>query len=63
MDDFVVAVELVPNGGVIAVTVRLGEPHTVSLRTPLVGQDGTFYTAMDVVVNRLSRNGSPEPRA
>jgi hypothetical protein len=58
VDELLVAVELVPEGGVIAVTVRFGVPVRIPLGAPLVGPDGTRYTAIDILVDELTRNGA-----
>jgi hypothetical protein len=40
VEELVAAVELAPAGGVITVTLRPGEAHTVLLPAPVMGQDG-----------------------
>jgi hypothetical protein len=52
MEELLVAVELVPAGGVITVKLRPGETHTVPLPHPVTGPDGTQYTAVNITVDR-----------
>jgi hypothetical protein len=60
VEELVVAVELVPGGGVITVTLRPGEAYTVPLPGPVMGPDGTEYTAVDITIDRLRRRASLE---
>lgn len=50
----VVAVELVPGGGVTMVSLRLGETRTVPLRDPVVGVDGARYEAIAISIDRTT---------
>jgi hypothetical protein len=61
VDELVVALELLPEGGVTTVSVRLGLPVRIPLATPLVGPDGTAYTAIDIVVDRRIRSDADSP--
>jgi hypothetical protein len=51
-EQMVVAVALEPDGRVMTVRLWPGEVRTVPLRPPVVGADGTRYTAVDVAVAR-----------
>jgi hypothetical protein len=62
MEEFVVGLELIPNGSTIAVKVRLGKPRRVLLAIPLVRQDGGVYTAVDIVVDHVAKRASLQPR-
>lgn len=65
VDELVVAVELVPEGGVITAHVRPGVPVRIPLGRPLAGPDGTTYSAIDIVVDEHMRGdvGTPSTPA
>ena len=62
MDALMIALELVPGGGVITVRAQLGEPRSVPLPRAVVGPNGEEYTTVDVMVVRAPHS-SPADRA
>jgi hypothetical protein len=60
VEELVVAMELVPTGRVITVTLRPEEAHTVPLPVPVTGPDGMQYTAVDIAVDRVWRGAALE---
>lgn len=60
-DELIVAIELVPEGGLLTIVVRPGEPAHVRLHTPVRDDDGTVFTGLDIVVDRLPRREQAPP--
>jgi hypothetical protein len=57
-----IAVELVPDGGVLMAELAEGESTTLQLPNPVVDQEGKSYTGLDITVfDKPSASSSSPP--